>query len=450
MSKRLGNAVDPFIVIEEYGSDPLRWYMMTNSQPWDNLKFDVSGVDEVKRKFFGTLYNSYSFFALYANVDGFNAHEKEVPVNERPEIDRWVISLLNSLIKEVVSAYDNYEPTRAGRAIQEFVTENLSNWYVRLNRKRFWGGEFDKDKLAAYQTLYSCLKTVALLSAPIAPFYMDKLYGDLNMDGKSVHLASMPGYDLALIDSGLEERMAYAQQISSMVLALRRKVSIKVRQPLQRIMVPVIDDNFRKQLDAVKDLILSEVNVKNLEYITGNSEVLVKTIRPNFKTLGPKYGKLMKGIAAVVGAMSSDEITRFEQQGKFDIDVSGTSISLLPEDVEIINEDIPGWLVANEGKITVALDITITDDLREEGIARELVNRIQNIRKDSGFDVTDKIELFIKKHEAINSAVEKYKGYIGSQTLAPKIRLVDECNDSAAVSVELESDLETVIAVRKL
>ena len=450
MSKRLGNAVDPFIVIEEYGSDPLRWYMMTNSQPWDNLKFDVSGVDEVKRKFFGTLYNSYSFFALYANVDGFNAHEKEVPVNERPEIDRWVISLLNSLIKEVVSAYDNYEPTRAGRAIQEFVTENLSNWYVRLNRKRFWGGEFDKDKLAAYQTLYSCLKTVALLSAPIAPFYMDKLYGDLNMDGKSVHLASMPGYDLALIDSGLEERMAYAQQISSMVLALRRKVSIKVRQPLQRIMVPVIDDNFRKQLDAVKDLILSEVNVKNLEYITGNSEVLVKTIRPNFKTLGPKSGKLMKGIAAVVGAMSSDEITRFEQQGKFDIDVSGTSISLLPEDVEIINEDIPGWLVANEGKITVALDITITDDLREEGIARELVNRIQNIRKDSGFDVTDKIELFIKKHEAINSAVEKYKGYIGSQTLAPKIRLVDECNDSAAVSVELESDLETVIAVRKL
>jgi isoleucyl-tRNA synthetase len=450
MSKRLGNAVDPFIVIEEYGSDPLRWYMMTNSQPWDNLKFDVSGVDEVKRKFFGTLYNSYSFFALYANVDGFNAHEKEVPVNERPEIDRWVISLLNSLIKEVVSAYDNYEPTRAGRAIQEFVTENLSNWYVRLNRKRFWGGEFDKDKLAAYQTLYSCLKTVALLSAPIAPFYMDKLYGDLNMDGKSVHLASMPGYDLALIDSALEERMAYAQQISSMVLALRRKVSIKVRQPLQRIMVPVIDDNFRKQLDAVKDLILSEVNVKNLEYITGNSEVLVKTIRPNFKTLGPKYGKLMKGIAAVVGAMSSDEITRFEQQGKFDIDVSGTSISLLPEDVEIINEDIPGWLVANEGKITVALDITITDDLREEGIARELVNRIQNIRKDSGFDVTDKIELFIKKHEAINSAVEKYKGYIGSQTLAPKIRLVDECNDSAAVSVELESDLETVIAVRKL
>lgn len=450
MSKRLGNAVDPFIVIEEYGSDPLRWYMMTNSQPWDNLKFDVSGVDEVKRKFFGTLYNSYSFFALYANVDGFNAHEKEVPVNERPEIDRWVISLLNSLIKEVVSAYDNYEPTRAGRAIQEFVTENLSNWYVRLNRKRFWGGEFDKDKLAAYQTLYSCLKTVALLSAPIAPFYMDKLYGDLNMDGKSVHLASMPVYDLALIDSGLEERMAYAQQISSMVLALRRKVSIKVRQPLQRIMVPVIDDNFRKQLDAVKDLILSEVNVKNLEYITGNSEVLVKTIRPNFKTLGPKYGKLMKGIAAVVGAMSSDEITRFEQQGKFDIDVSGTSISLLPEDVEIINEDIPGWLVANEGKITVALDITITDDLREEGIARELVNRIQNIRKDSGFDVTDKIELFIKKHEAINSAVEKYKGYIGSQTLAPKIRLVDECNDSAAVSVELESDLETVIAVRKL
>lgn len=450
MSKRLGNAVDPFAVIEQYGSDPLRWYMMTNSQPWDNLKFDISGVDEVKRKFFGTLYNTYSFFSLYANVDGFVQGEEEVPVAERPEIDRWIISVLNSLVKEVENAYSSYEPTRAGRALQDFVIENLSNWYVRLNRKRFWAGEYNKDKIAAYQTLYTCLKTVAVLSAPIAPFFMEKLYLDLTGENKSVHLAMMPECNEALIDLGLEERMSYAQQISSMVLALRRKVSIKVRQPLQKIMIPDMGVSFREQIDKIKDLVLSEVNVKELEYLADDSGVLVKKIKPNFKTLGPKHGKLMKGIAAVVNTLTPAEITHFEREGRFEVEVEGSKIELLAEDVEIISEDIPGWLVANEGKLTVALDITITEELRQEGLARELVNRIQNIRKDSGFEITDKIELYIRKHEAINNAVMNFTGYIGTQTLAPKISLVDECNDSAAIVVELDSDIETAILVKKI
>jgi isoleucyl-tRNA synthetase len=450
MSKRLGNAVDPFAVIEQYGSDPLRWYMMTNSQPWDNLKFDISGVDEVKRKFFGTLYNTYSFFSLYANVDGFVPGAEEVPVAERPEIDRWIISVLNSLVKEVENAYNSYEPTRAGRALQDFVIENLSNWYVRLNRKRFWAGEYNKDKIAAYQTLYTCLKTVAVLSAPIAPFFMEKLYLDLTGENKSVHLAMMPECNEALIDLGLEERMSYAQQISSMVLALRRKVSIKVRQPLQKIMIPDMGVSFREQIDKIKDLVLSEVNVKELEYLADDSGVLVKKIKPNFKTLGPKHGKLMKGIAAVVNTLTPAEITHFEREGRFEVEVEGSKIELLAEDVEIISEDIPGWLVANEGKLTVALDITITEELRQEGLARELVNRIQNIRKDSGFEITDKIELYIRKHEAINNAVMNFTGYIGTQTLAPKISLVDECNDSAAIVVELDSDIETAILVKKI
>jgi len=450
MSKRLGNAVDPFAVIEQYGSDPLRWYMMTNSQPWDNLKFDISGVDEVKRKFFGTLYNTYSFFSLYANVDGFVQGAEEVPVAERPEIDRWIISVLNSLVKEVENAYSSYEPTRAGRALQDFVIENLSNWYVRLNRKRFWAGEYNKDKIAAYQTLYTCLKTVAVLSAPIAPFFMEKLYLDLTGENKSVHLAMMPECNEALIDLGLEERMSYAQQISSMVLALRRKVSIKVRQPLQKIMIPDMGVSFREQIDKIKDLVLSEVNVKELEYLADDSGVLVKKIKPNFKTLGPKHGKLMKGIAAVVNTLTPAEITHFEREGRFEVEVEGSKIELLAEDVEIISEDIPGWLVANEGKLTVALDITITEELRQEGLARELVNRIQNIRKDSGFEITDKIELYIRKHEAINNAVMNFTGYIGTQTLAPKISLVDKCNDSAAIVVELDSDIETAILVKKI
>ena len=455
MSKRLGNGVDPFEVIEAYGSDPLRWYMITNSQPWDNLKFDLAGIDEVKRKFFGTLYNTYSFFALYANVDGFTGKEKEVSLAERSEIDRWIISLLNSLIKEVVTSYENYEPTRAARAIQDFVSENLSNWYVRLNRKRFWGGEFGQDKLAAYQTLYQCLDTIALLGAPIAPFYMDRLFNDLNnISGKnvlnSVHLTLMPKWDEKLIDLDLEERMAYAQQISSMVLALRRKVSIKVRQPLQKILVPLINDGFKEQLDAVKDLVLAEVNVKELQYLTDDSGVLVKKIKANFKSLGPKYSKLMKDLSNCINVMTAEDIRRFEQVGTLPVQVQGQEIILVLEDVEILSEDIPGWLVANEGRITVALDITVTEVLREEGIARELVNRIQNLRKDSGFDVTDKIKLTIQRHQAINDAIEKHKAYIGSQTLAHEVILSDNCNDSSALIVEIDDEITTQIAIEKI
>lgn len=455
MSKRLGNGVDPFEVIEAYGSDPLRWYMITNSQPWDNLKFDLAGVDEVKRKFFGTLYNTYSFFALYANVDGFKGNEAQVPVHQRPEIDRWIISLLNSLIKEVLTSYENYEPTRAGRAIQDFVTENLSNWYVRLNRKRFWGGEFNQDKLAAYQTLYQCLETVALLGAPIAPFYMDRLFIDLNkVSGMnqlhSVHLAQIPDFEEKLIDKSLEERMGYAQQISSMILALRRKVAIKVRQPLQKIMIPVLNPHFEHQLEAVKDLILAEVNVKELEYLGESSGVLVKKIKPNFKSLGPKYSKLMKDLSAAIGKMTADNIRTFEQEGAFTVQIQGQPIVLVPEDVEILSEDIPGWLVANEGRLTVALDITVTDELREEGIARELINRIQNLRKDSGLDVTDKIKLTVMRHDAINQAIEKHKAYIGSQTLAQEVILVENCNDSKAVTVEIDDEVTTCIAIEKI
>ncbi len=455
MSKRLGNAVDPFKVIEEYGADTLRWYLLTNSQPWDNLKFDISGVDEVKRKFFGTLYNTYSFFALYANVDGFVAAEKNIPVENRPEIDRWIISLLNSLIKEVTSSLDDYEPTRAARAIQDFVNDNLSNWYVRLNRRRFWGGEYDEDKLAAYQTLYQCLKTIAILAAPIAPFYMERLYNDLlavfaNDKAKSVHFVLMPQVDEKYIDKGLEERMEYAQQISSMVLALRRRVGIKVRQPLQKILIPVLNESFQAQLESIKDLILAEVNVKELEFLKDTEGVMVKKIKPNFKSLGPKYSKLMKGIAAEINSMSPEDIDTFEKNNKFTIIVDNQEIVLLPEDLEIISEDIPGWLVTNEGKITVALDIQITENLRQEGIARELINRIQNLRKESGFDVTDKIKLSIKRHQKIDEAVENFKNYIGTQTLASEINLVNECNDNALINVEVDTDVETAICIEKL
>ena len=443
MSKRLGNAVDPFTAIEDYGSDPLRWYMITNSQPWDNLKFDISGVDEVKRKFFGTLYNTYSFFALYANVDNFRYSEIEIPVSEKPEIDRWIISLLNSLVKEVGRCYEDYDLTRAGRAIQDFVTENLSNWYVRLNRKRYWGGEFDKDKLAAYQTLYVCLETVSQLAAPIAPFYMDQLFSDLNdATGRhkenSVHLVLFPEYDDSLIDKVLEERMDIAQKISSMILGLRRKVSIKVRQPLARIMVPVPDKYFRDKFEAVKDLILAEVNVKEVEYIDDNSSILVRKVKPNFKTLGPRYGKLMKEISNIISTLTPKEIAAFENNGNYPITISGQKIVLTTEDVEIISEDISGWQVANDGKLTVALDITVSDDLLYEGIAREFVNRIQNIRKENGFDVTDKITVLIEDHEFVREAVKRHSSYIGSQTLATTVNLVNSFTDNNIREVEID------------
>ena len=450
MSKRLGNAVDPFRTIEEYGSDPLRWYMLTNSQPWDNLKFDISGVDEVKRKFFGTLYNTYSFFALYANVDNFRYTEQDIPVSERPEIDRWIISLLNSLVKEVGKCYEDYDLTRAGRAIQDFVTENLSNWYVRLNRKRYWGGEYDKDKLAAYQTLYVCLETVSQLAAPIAPFYMDRLFGDLNnITGRhkedSVHLVLFPVHDESLIDKALEERMGIAQKVSSMILGLRRKVSLKVRQPLARIMVPLPDKYFKGKFEAVKDLILAEVNVKEVEYIDDTATILVKKIKPNFKTLGPRYGKLMKDISNAISAFTPQEIVAFENSGKHPVNINGQEIILTTEDVEIISEDIPGWQVANEGKLTVALDITVSDELRYEGIAREFVNRIQNIRKEAGFEVTDKITVLIEDHEFVREAVKRHSSYIGSQTLATSVSLTKNFSADNVKEVEVDE-----VAVRVL
>jgi isoleucyl-tRNA synthetase len=452
MSKRLGNAVDPFKTIEEYGSDPLRWYLLTNSQPWDNLKFDAAGVDEVKRKFFGTLYNTYSFFALYANVDNFRFAERDILVNMRPEIDRWIISLLNSLVKEVGGCYENYDLTRAGRAIQDFVTENLSNWYVRLNRKRYWGGEYDQDKLAAYQTLFQCLETVSRLAAPIAPFYMDQLFRDLNTttgrhNDESVHLAPFPEYDKTLIDKDLEERMDIAQKISSMILGLRRKVSIKVRQPLAKIMLPLPDKSFKAKFEAVKDLVLAEVNVKEVEYIEDTSAILVKKIKPNFRTLGPRYGKLMKELGNAISGLSQNEIVSFETNGSYTLTLNGQQINLTSEDVEIISEDIPGWQVANEGKLTVALDITVTDELRYEGIAREFVNRIQNIRKENGYDVTDKITVQIEDHEFVREAVKRHAMYIGSQTLAVEIKLASNLA-SEARDVEIDEAVIKVVVSR--
>ena len=451
MSKRLGNAVDPFTTIEEYGSDPLRWYMITNSQPWDNLKFDVAGVDEVKRKFFGTLYNTYGFFALYANVDKFTYTEEEVAIEERPEIDRWILSLLNSLILEVTEAYEKYEPTRAGRAIQDFVIENLSNWYVRLSRKRYWGGEFTKDKLSAYQTLYTCLETVALLSAPIAPFYMEQMFGDLNsVTGKhqgSVHLAAFPVADTRLIDKKLEEKMQLAQQISSMVLGLRRKVQIRVRQPLSKVMIPLMSEGMKEQIEAVKNIILSEINVKEIEYITDTTGVLIKKIKPNFKTLGPKYGKYMKQISAAFAEMNQSDIFQFEKNGEFQLTIGEENIMLGLEDADIMSEDIPGWLVANEGKVTVALDINITQSLKEEGIAREFINRIQNLRKESDFDVTDKIILYIGKHPETDLAVENFSPYIASQVLAERIELTDHLENGKEVEID---EIKTSIKIEKL
>ena len=428
MSKSKGNVVDPFTTIEKYGSDPLRWYMITNASPWDNLKFDIEGIDEVRRKFFGTLYNTYSFFALYANVDGFDNSQPQIPVAERPEIDRWVMSLLNTLVKEVDEYYETYEPTKAGRAISDFVNDNLSNWYVRLNRKRFWGGEMTTDKLSAYQTLYTCLETVARLIAPISPFYSDKLYIDLisvceQKTVESVHLADFPKYDASVVDKDLEERMQIAQSISSMVLALRRKVNIKVRQPLMQIMVPVLDSQQKDAVEAVRDLILNEVNVKELKYVDNAAGILVKKVKPDFKKLGPRYGKIMKQLAAVIQAMKQDDIVEFESKGSYSFDIEGQNATIELADVEIISEDIEGWLVANEGRLTVALDITITDSLQKEGVARELVNRIQNLRKSSGLDITDRIRVVLTDVPQIKGAVTEYKDYIAGQVLADELLL---------------------------
>ena len=441
MSKRLGNGVDPFSTIEKYGSDPLRWYMITNSSPWDNLKFDVDGIEEVRRKFFGTLYNTYSFFSLYANVDGFEYKEADVPMAERPEIDRWILSVLNTLVKEVDTCYSEYEPTKAGRLISDFVNDNLSNWYVRLNRKRFWGGEFTQDKLSAYQTLYTCLETVAKLMSPIAPFYADKLYMDLvTATGRdnvvSVHLAKFPEYNEEMIDRELEARMQMAQDVTSMVLALRRKVNIKVRQPLQCIMIPVVDEEQRAHIEAVKALIMSEVNVKDIKFVDGAAGVLVKKVKCDFKKMGPKFGKQMKAVAAAVAEMSQDAIAELEKNGSYTLQLNGTDVLVEATDVEIFSEDIPGWLVANEGKLTVALDVTVTEELRREGIARELVNRIQNIRKSSGLEITDKIKITLSKNQQTDDAVNEYKDYICNQVLGTSLTLTDEVENGTELNFD--------------
>ena len=429
MSKRLGNAVDPFDVLKKYGADATRWYMISNSQPWDNLKFDVDGVDECRRKFFGTLYNTYSFFALYANIDGFTGHEEEVPVAERPEIDRWILSELNSLIRDVTASLEDYDPTPAARRIDQFVGENLSNWYVRLNRKRFWGGELTKDKLAAYQTLYTCLETVAMLAAPIAPFITDRIFCDLNATSgrhteESVHLAEFPVADESLINRELEEMMSLAQRASSMVLALRRKVNIKVRQPLQKIIIPVLDKAMAAHIEKVRSLIMGEVNVKDIELISDTTGIITKRIKLNFKAFCQRYAQLAKPMSALVASFTQEQIAAIEANAETTLEVAGQQVVVTAADFEITSEDMPGWLVASEGKLTVALDITISDELRREGVARELVNRIQNIRKESGFEVTDKIRVEIEATELTTPAVESFGNYISQQTLAVDVKAV--------------------------
>lgn len=454
MSKRLGNAVDPFGAIEKYGTDPLRWYMISNSSPWDNLKFDTAGVEEVSRKFFGTLYNTYSFFALYANVDGFDNSAKQIPVEKRPEIDRWIISLLNTLVKEVSADLDDYEPTKAARAISDFVGDNLSNWYVRLNRKRFWGGEMNDDKLSAYQTLFTCLKTVALLIAPVSPFFADRLYTDLTAattgESTSVHLADFPVADESVINKALEEEMKMAQDITSMVLALRRKANLKVRQPLAMIMVPVMSEAQKNSVEAMSALIKNEVNVKEIKFVGNDEGVLVKKVKPDFKKLGPKFGKIMKLLAAQITAMSQHDIIEFEKQGKFAFTVNGEEAVVELSDVEVISEDIPGWLVANEGSLTVALDITVSDELRREGIARELVNRIQNIRKSQGFEITDKIDVVVTPNAATDEAVREYADYIGRQVLAESVTIAEIAYaDRTPLDMDEYPDLSASVKIHK-
>ena len=439
MSKRLGNAVDPFGQISQYGADPVRWYMISNSAPWDNLKYDEKGVLETSRKLFSTLYNTYSFFALYANVDGFDPTAPQVPVSERPEIDRWILSLLNTLIKEVTAALDDYEPTRAARAIGDFVGDNLSNWYVRLNRKRFWGGEMTTDKLAAYQTLYTCLETVSRLMAPFAPFYADRLYRDLTGSTESVHLDRFPESDPALIDPELEERQKLAQDITSMTLALRRKVNLKVRQPLQTIMVPVADDARRAALEAIQELVKSEINVKDLKIVGNDEGILVKSVKPDFKKLGPKFGKQMKAAAEIIKNLDAKSIATLERDGKLTFDLNGTPAEVDLADVEIISEDIPGWLVANEGNLTIALDVTVTPELRREGIARDIVNRIQNIRKSRDYDITDRIALTFAPGEATDDAIRDFADYISRQVLATSLEIAPLADGEEGVE-ELSMD----------
>ncbi|MBT2160075.1 isoleucine--tRNA ligase [Zobellia barbeyronii] len=441
MSKRLGNAADPFETMDAHGADATRWYMISNANPWDNLKFDTEGIVEVKRKFFGTLYNTYSFFCLYANIDAFDYSEDEIPLNERPEIDRWILSELHSLIKTVDEAYADYEPTKATRAISDYVQENLSNWYVRLCRRRFWKGTYEKDKISAYQTLYTCLETVAKLSAPVAPFFMDRLYKDLTNtthteDFESVHLAKFPVYNEAIVDRDLESKMEKAQTISSLVLSIRQKEKIKVRQPLQKVMIPILDEKQKHEIEAVADLIMSEVNVKEIELLDDASGILVKQIKPNFKVLGPKFGKDMKKIAQAVAKLGQDDIQKIEQDGEISLDIIDKIITLQLQDVEIASQDIEGWLVASSGPITVALDVTINENLREEGIARELVNRIQNIRKDSGFEVTDRIDVKILKDGLVEKAVFNNLDYIKTETLTAELVFEEKLDKGTEVSFD--------------
>jgi len=451
MSKRLGNAVDPFETLGNYGADATRWYMISNANPWDNLKFDLEGIEEVKRKFFGTLYNTYSFFQLYSNLDNFNYSEADIPLSERPEIDRWILSELHSLIKKVDAFYADYEPTKSARAISDFTQDYVSNWFVRLSRRRFWKGDYQEDKISAYQTLYTCMLTIAKLGAPIAPFFMDRLYLDLNKVTKketfeSVHLANFPVFEEAYVDKSLENKMESAQTISSLVLSLRAKEKIKVRQPLQKIMIPVDSESQKKEILAVADLIKSEVNVKEIQVLEDASDILVKQIKPNFKVLGPRFGKDMKAVAQVVNNFTSDDIKEIEQNGILDVEVNGKIITLERTDVEITSQDIEGWLVANEGAITVALDVTITDDLRKEGIARELINRIQNLRKDSGFEVTDRIDVTFQKGEHIEMAINANITYIKSETLTNELAIIDKLEDGIEIDFD---DVHTKLFIQK-
>jgi isoleucyl-tRNA synthetase len=454
MSKKLGNAVDPFDTIKKFGPDATRWYMLTNSQPWDNLRFDAAGIDEVKRKFFGTLYNTYAFFAMYANIDGFTYNEPEVPFEKRSELDRWILSELNTLVNNVDKAYSDYEPTKAGRAIQYFVTENLSNWYVRLSRRVFWKGNYTQEKIAAYQTLYRTLEVVSQLMAPIAPFFAERLFTDLNnvtgrINAESVHLTDFPVADNSQIDKMLEERMQLAQKFSSMILSLRKKNNIRVRQPLNKIMIPVLNEHFKKQVQAVEQLILSETNIKSAEYLTEDSTVLIKKIKPNFKTLGPKYGKIMKQLSGMINGMKQSDIKKLETEGKFVFDIDGNRVEIGPEDVEISTQDIPGWSVASMDNLTVALDITITPELQNEGLARELVNRIQNLRKDKGFDVIDRINLIIERNPETENAIKQFEDYICSETLA-KLKTVDKLDNENRDEVELIDGITVNLSIEKI